>query len=101
MCSYDPATQTHSDCGQPYQPEAPNPGDGRLPPQSLENMPDLEEVPGDSPTKFQDRIEADVPLTEIIEQSPQTNTSVDDQDNQGTDLPTIKNEEELNNETSE
>lgn len=102
-CDYDPSTGTHSGCGEAHQTRTLNPQNGRLPPGGLEDLPTLEQVPNTSPPQFGDRNDADVPLTGNIEQPKQTEQSTNDQSNDGGQLPTMKNTENipLDNEITE
>jgi hypothetical protein len=45
ICDYDPTTRTHGDCGEKFPVDAPPPVNDRLPPEVLENLPTLEQVP--------------------------------------------------------
>ena len=92
--TYDPSTQTHTDCGEVTQPRTSTPDVGRILPDKGIDLPVLEQEPNQSIPQFGDGIKTDAPRLGIMEQAPQFDTGSNDEKSEETNM--FESESEAN-----
>ena len=80
-CTYDPSTQTHTDCGEATQPRTSTPDVGRISPDSKNDLHELQQEPNQEIHKFDGGNNADAPRVDITEQTTPGDTGSKDEGN--------------------